>query len=70
VRPEDVLFKGASWLDMNELVPKIGIPERVEDVDEPLGRLRMAGRHFVLQKYVIVEEAYFFHSLSMIIRLL
>ena len=53
---------------MNELVPEIGIPECIANVDKPLGTLRMAGRRFVLQEYVIVKKADLFHSFSVIIK--
>ena len=61
VDAKDVFFKGASGPDMNELIPEIGIFERIEDVDKPLGRFRMAGRHFVLQEYIVVKKTDFFH---------
>ena len=65
---KDVFFKGSSGADMDELIPEIGIPECIANVDKPLGRLRMAGRHFVFQEYVIVKKADFFHSFSVIIK--
>jgi hypothetical protein len=69
VDPEDIFFKGASRFNMNELVPEIGIPEGIANMDKPLGRLRMAGRHFVLQEYVIVKKADFFHLFSILWRI-
>jgi len=46
---EGCLRQGRAWFDMDELIPVIGFPECIEDVDKPLGRLRMAGGHFVLR---------------------